>query len=310
MPNTGNKLFANKRRWMLDIDNPYATPITPDTALKGTHSYYFQIYIERNCDIEIYLDKVGDLPSASPRYTINYITNGSVQNVPVTIGNIVEGDYNFRFKIVDLVNSYEVGAYIDGGTPTSANIIGDVPYFSPVVDELSCPVGAPTPTTTTTTTTTTTSTTTTTTTLPCTLTGTVTAFTVPDPTTTTTTTTTTTISGIGSIYVDSINSNQLPITGITVNGVPVTYVAGKDFPVSGGQSGYFNTTEIGSYQIVVSYGSHTSGQNIVVDYLGVNEGCYDTNTNSLLSPSGGTLTQTINTGLGELVIVAADGDCI
>jgi hypothetical protein len=190
MPNTGNKIFDNRRKWNVDITSPYIPSTPSDTYLSGTHSFSFQAYIERNCDIEIYLDGVALATSYS--HIINYTFNGAVQTFPVTIGNIDPGYYNFRIKVVDLSNTYEYGAGIDINTSTEPNDLNGPfgPYFSPVYDGLTCPVG--TITTTTTTTTTTSTTTTTTTAAVCNITGTVTGYVVPDITTTTTTTTTST----------------------------------------------------------------------------------------------------------------------
>lgn len=187
MPNTGNKIFDNRRKWNVDISNPYIPSTPSDTYLSGTHSFSFQIYIERNCDIEIYLDTTTQ-SSTQSSYTINYLFNGTVQNFPVVIQNINPNNYNFRFKVVDLSNTYEYGALIDVNTSTEPNDLNGMgPYFSPVYDGLTCPIGSTTSITTTTTTTT--STTTTTTTLPsCTISGSVTGYVVTQTTTTTTTT--------------------------------------------------------------------------------------------------------------------------
>lgn len=175
MSNTGNKIFNNRRKWVVDIGNTYSPPYFPDTYLSGTHSFSFQIYIERNCDIEIYLDTITH-SSTQSSYIINYTFNGSVQTFPVSIQNINPNSYNFRFKVSDLSNTYEYGSLIDVNSPTEPNsLIGLGPYFGPVYDGLTCPIGS---TISITTTTTTTSTTTTTTTLPsCTISGSVVGFT-------------------------------------------------------------------------------------------------------------------------------------
>jgi hypothetical protein len=92
------------------------------------------------------------------------------------------------------------------------------------------------------------------------------------PTTTTTTTlapgetttTTTTSAPIVEIYVTNA-SLDAPITDVTINGVSITWVSGGDgFPLPAGENGYFTSAQIGLCDIVVYYGGHTSGQNIVI----------------------------------------------
>ena len=51
---------------------------------------------------------------------------------------------------------------------------------------------------------------------------------------------------------------------MTIDGVAVTWSgAGPDFILSAGDNGQFTSTKIGTYDVVISYGTHTSGQRII-----------------------------------------------
>jgi len=79
------------------------------------------------------------------------------------------------------------------------------------------------------------------------------------PTTTTTTTAVPTVD----IYINTVYALDTPITGMTIDGVAVTWSgAGPDFILSAGDNGQFTSTKIGTYDVVISYGTHTSGQRI------------------------------------------------
>ena len=93
-------------------------------------------------------------------------------------------------------------------------------------------------------------------TIPCAVTTSTTSTTEP-PTTTTTTTAAPNVD----IYITN-TSLDVPIGGMTINGVAVTWVSGVDFYVNDGDSGNFESSETGTYNVVISYGSHTSGQRI------------------------------------------------
>lgn len=120
----------------------------------------------------------------------------------------------------------------------------------------------------------------------------------------TTTTTTTLHPDAGKIAVDASGSGDMSITGITVNGVAVTFSSGTDFPVGPGQTGNFTTTEIGTYNIVVTYSSHTTGKNLAIAGT-----CYD-DTGGGIVIGGGTKTQSVNTAAGQIGVTAATGDCV
>lgn len=65
-----------------------------------------------------------------------------------------------------------------------------------------------------------------------------------------------------SIFIDNNNSLNIPITGMTINGVPVTYSSGSNFTITAGNNGDFSSTQIGNFTVVITYGSHISGQKL------------------------------------------------
>ena len=138
-------------------------------------------------------------------------------------------------------------------------------------------------------------------TIPCAVTTSTTSTTEPP-----TTTTTTTAAAVVDIYINTISSLDIPITGMTINGVAVTWSgAGPDFTLAAGDNGQFTSTEAGTQNVVISYGSHTSGQRIIF-----------TDSNSVatcqtLGGSSGTFTITGATiTLGTTISVyAEDGIC-
>jgi hypothetical protein len=89
--------------------------------------------------------------------------------------------------------------------------------------------------------------------------------------TSTTTSTTTTVCTETFVGVDNILSLDIPITGVSINGVPVVYSSGTNFPINAGFSGTFTTNQIGpSNTIEVTYGAATAGQKItIIDSLGI-----------------------------------------
>ena len=100
------------------------------------------------------------------------------------------------------------------------------------------------------------------------------------PTTTTTTTaaptttTTTTTTGPTATVLVNNTSLDLPITGVEINGIPVTHFAGFNFPVNAGENGTFTTTQIGLCDIVVYYDAAIPGQNVeIFDSLSASQCC-------------------------------------
>jgi len=125
-------------------------------------------------------------------------------------------------------------------------------------------------------------------------------------TTTTSSTTTTTTPSLVDIFIDNNNSLDIPITGMTINGVAVTYDSGSNFTINAGNNGNFTSAQLGVYTVVISYGSHTPGQNITFVDSDNNITCQD------LNGSGGTFTipsSSINGGT-TIYVTAADGACI
>ncbi len=83
-------------------------------------------------------------------------------------------------------------------------------------------------------------------------------------------------------------SLDVPITGVEVNSVPVTYLSGTTFTIDPTDApGYFNTTETGATQTVsVTYGANIAGQRIEITDCDSVVQCCD------LNPGGGTCTFT------------------
>ena len=103
------------------------------------------------------------------------------------------------------------------------------------------------------------------------------------------------------------SSLDVPITGVEVNSVPVTYLSGETFTIiPADPPGYFNTTQTGtSVTVVVSYGANIPGQNIVLcDCDAVCQCCN-------LNPGGGTCTFTeVNLSCNcNWTIEGFDGTC-
>jgi hypothetical protein len=153
-----------------------------------------------------------------------------------------------------------------------------------ITDYVTCTGGTTTSTTTSTTSTTTAGTTTTTTASPG---------------------TTTTLPPTADIYISN-TSMDLPIGGMTINGVAVTWISGVDFYLNAPTvAGNFESYEIGTYDVVISYGVHTPGQRITfVDSNSVST-CHTTGGGaSTFTITGATITSgtTIN-------VSAEDGIC-
>ena len=84
------------------------------------------------------------------------------------------------------------------------------------------------------------------------------------------------------------SSLDVPITGVEVNSVPVTYLSGTTFTIDPSDApGYFNTTQTGASEtVVVNYGSNIAGQRIELTDCDAVTHCCD------LNPGGGTCTFT------------------
>jgi hypothetical protein len=78
-----------------------------------------------------------------------------------------------------------------------------------------------------------------------------------------TTTTTTTVAPASTVAIYITNSSlDVPIGGMTINGVAVTWVSSVDFYLNAGDNGNFESTQTGTQDVVISYGNHIAGQRI------------------------------------------------
>ena len=68
---------------------------------------------------------------------------------------------------------------------------------------------------------------------------------------------------LAAIYISN-SSLDISITDVEINGVSVTYDGGQNFPVDTSDNGFFTTTQLGTYNIVVYYSASISGQHIDV----------------------------------------------
>ena len=103
-------------------------------------------------------------------------------------------------------------------------------------------------------------------------------------------------------------SLNIPITGVEVNGYPVTYISGQNFPIYPYTApGYFTSFQTGTtQQVKVYYGNNIAGQHIeLIDCDGVNQ-CCD------LNPGGGyCIFDNVNLTCGcSWDIIGYDGTCI
>jgi len=121
-----------------------------------------------------------------------------------------------------------------------------------------------------------------------------------------TTTTTTTAPPTVDIFIDNNNSLDIPITGMTINGVAVTYSSGANFTINAGNNGNFTSTQLGTYTVVITYGSHISGQNITFVDSDNNITCKDLNG----SAGSFTIAGATITGGTTIYVTAADGACL
>jgi len=105
------------------------------------------------------------------------------------------------------------------------------------------------------------------------------------------------------IFIDNNNSLDIPITGMTINGVAVTYSSGADFIINAGNNGNFTSNELGTYTVVISYGSHISGQNITFVDSDNTITCQDLNG----SAGSFTIPSSVITGGTTIYVTGADG---
>jgi hypothetical protein len=98
---------------------------------------------------------------------------------------------------------------------------------------------------------------------------------------------------------------DIPIGGMTINSVAVTWVSSVDFYVNANDAGYFESTEIGTYDVVISYAAHTAGQRITF---------VDSNGTPTCHTTGGgvgtfTITGAVITSGTQITVTAEDGIC-
>ena len=131
---------------------------------------------------------------------------------------------------------------------------------------------------------------------------------IPTPTQTPTETpipTPTPTASLAAIYISN-SSLDISITDVEINGVSVTYDGGQNFPVDTSDNGFFTTTQLGTYNIVVYFYASISGQHIDV-----------TDSNSTLTchnvPGNGSGTFTVTSAIINTVVTVnidvLDGAC-
>lgn len=194
-------------------------------------------------------------------------------------------------------------------TSTSSTTTTEAPTTSTTTTTTQSPTTTTTTTTTeapTTTTTTTTEapTTTTTTTTEAPTTTTTTSTSTSSTSTSTSSTTSTTTQLLGTVYVTN-SSLDIPITGVYINGVAVTFDSGVDFPIPAGDSGNFTTNQLGTYDIQVFYGGHISGQNIVIVDSASASTCCNLNGGSGTCTFVGASIDSVT----AVSVIASDGSC-
>ena len=92
---------------------------------------------------------------------------------------------------------------------------------------------------------------------------------------------------------------------MTINGVAVTWVSGVDLPNNAGDSGNFKSTQLGTQDVIITYGSSLAGQRITFTD--------SDNVVTCQTLTGGSGTFPIYaaavTALGTLNVSAEDGVC-
>ena len=148
----------------------------------------------------------------------------------------------------------------------------------------------------------TTTTTTTTTTLAPTTTTTTTTTTTEAPTTTTTTTTTTVANP--DLQVNNA-SLDITVSNVSVNGVTATPITGS-YPIPAGDTRQLDTTQIGTFDITVTWSSSISGQNISVTDSNGTVQCQAAGNGSNITL---TFPNCVVDGVTTVLIDPADGNC-
>jgi hypothetical protein len=134
--------------------------------------------------------------------------------------------------------------------------------------------------------------------------GTTTTTTVATTSTSTSTTTTAAPSTVD-IYISTILSLDIAITGMRINGVSVTYAGGSNFPLSPGDNGSFTSTQTGVQDVAIDYTTSIPGQHIIFTDSNTLQNCLAT------SGIGGTMDiigADITAGT-SISVAANDGGC-
>jgi len=122
--------------------------------------------------------------------------------------------------------------------------------------------------------------------------------------TTTSTTTTTTTTATADVFVQN-TSLDVPITDVTVNGISVTHTGGANFPVNAGENGNFQTSQLGTQNVIIYYSGHTSGQNLTFTDSDSNIDCQNLNGGA----GSFTIPVSIITGGTDVYVTSTDGAC-
>lgn len=121
-----------------------------------------------------------------------------------------------------------------------------------------------------------------------------------------TTTTTTAAPSTVDIYINTISSLDIGITGMRINGVSVTYVGGSNFPLAAGDNGSFTSTQTGVQDVEIDYTTSIPGQNITFMDSNLTVTCIGTIGNN--GTMGISFAQ-ITSGT-TIYVTAADGACL
>ena len=250
----------------------------------GNHTlelYGLDFEVVAGFGMEIYDNTLAQLTAATSTSNLNIIWSSSgyttAEIVQDTSGYYLSSGYTCTYPAVYSVCS---GGCID-------YVYCDAPGITPTPTHTATPTQTPTNTATKTQTPTQTST----------------------PTNTSTPTQTPTSTNIPTqqyVLVANTGSLDVSITDVTINGVSVTYDTGQNFPIDPSDSGQFITYQLGTYNIVVSYGTSISGQHIDVTDSNSNLTCGNTG-----APGSNTFTVTgaVIDGTTPVYVDALDGSC-
>lgn len=111
--------------------------------------------------------------------------------------------------------------------------------------------------------------------------------------------------GLANIFISNF-SLDVSITGVFVDGMPVNYSGGTNFPIFSGSNGDFTTGQIGVGKVIsVSYSTFISGQNIYVYDSALTGTCENTGPGGSSFSVFGAFISSDN----DVSIYASDGMC-